>query len=77
MPLVIKTSLLIAAIGALFAMLPQQARAGDPYLCRQELQACLAAGYDPDFCRDNYYLCRYGYIPARSAAVSAPVGRLD
>lgn len=76
MSIVLKTGTFVAALGALLAILPQQAQAGDPFYCRQQYQYCLSVGVDPDICRDEYYYCRYGYYPMRGAAAPAPmVGR--
>lgn len=77
MPLVLKTSAFVTALGVLFALLPQQASANDSYYCRQELQYCLSIGVDRDICRDEYYYCRYGYYPVRSGATAAAPIRRD
>ena len=73
MHITLKTLALVGSIGAMFALLPQNARAIDlnQYYCYQEYRACLAAGVDADLCRDEYYYCRFGYYPVRSAGMSA------
>lgn len=62
---VTKTAILVAAIG-----LSQTARARPAQIdmsgCMEEYRACMAAGDDPDMCRDNYWLCRYGYVPVKA-----------
>lgn len=65
----LKSGVFVAAIGLIFAAPASKADPVQNYYCWQEFQACLAWGYDPDMCRDNYFYCRYGYYPAKSAAI--------
>lgn len=44
--------------------------------CGTEWRECRAAGIDPDICMDAYWLCRYGYLPAKSATMITS-GRRD
>lgn len=73
MNLSVKTSAIVVAIGLSLAAPSTQADPIRNYECMQEYRACIAAGYDPDMCMDNYYYCRYGYYPAKgSAAMMLP-----
>ncbi len=40
----------------------------------EEYRFCLGAGYDLDMCRDNYWLCRYGYVPYRMTGMPGMPG---
>lgn len=59
------TTALVLSIGALLASAPAKADPIHNYYCWQEYQFCLSIGADPDLCRDNYWLCRYGYVPVK------------
>lgn len=61
---VTKTAILVAAIGLSQAATARPAQI-DTSGCMEEYRACMAVGYDPDMCRDNYWLCRYGYVPVK------------
>ena len=69
-----KTALAVAAF-ALLGAASAQDRQIDAGYCRDEYRLCLAAGYDPDMCFDNYWLCRYGYIPVKTGGVPAAIDR--
>lgn len=43
--------------------------------CGTEYRNCLAAGIDPDTCMDAFWLCRFGYLPAKSAMHMIPSDR--
>ncbi len=70
MNLVTKTAILVATIGLSQAATARPAQI-DTSGCMEEFRACMAAGYDPDMCRDNYWLCRYGYVPVKAMVVPA------
>lgn len=75
MHLLTKTALIISTAGLLLAAPPSRAINQDDYQCWVEFRDCMSAGYDADFCRDNYYLCRYGYLPVKTAAGSIAMDR--
>ncbi|MBW8850104.1 MAG: hypothetical protein JF600_04930 [Xanthomonadales bacterium] len=70
MNLITKTAILVTAIGLSQAAIARPAQI-DTSGCWEEYRACLAAGYDADMCRDNYWLCRYGYIPVKAMVAAA------
>ncbi len=73
MNMMLKTCLFVAAVAAINPT-PVKATTGQYYFCTQEYRACIAAGYDYDMCRDNYWLCRYGYVPYRMPSMPTMAG---
>lgn len=73
MNMMLKTCLFVAAVAAIYAA-PAKADPISNYQCMEEYRFCLAAGYDADMCRDNYWLCRYGYIPYRMTGMPSMAG---
>ncbi len=71
----LKSTVATLVTGLLLAVSSGNAAAADPYGCAAEFRACLAAGIDGDICRDGYWLCQYGYLPAKSAAQMIPGDR--
>ncbi|MFZ5634981.1 MAG: hypothetical protein ACOY82_00180 [Pseudomonadota bacterium] len=74
MKFMIRTALVVSTFTLLGAA-PAQSSEGDPWLCREEYRQCMAAGYDADMCRDNYWLCMYGYVPVKAGGPSAAMDR--
>lgn len=67
-----KTSVFVVAIGMLLTASPSKADPFRSYQCSQEWRECMAAGYDPDMCRDNYWYCMYGYYPVKASMAGIP-----
>jgi len=65
-----RTAILVAAVGLKQAITarPLQIEISG---CTGEYKACMAAGYDPDMCRDTCWRCRYGGIPVKVMATPA------
>lgn len=74
MNFMIRTALVVSTF-ALLGAAPAQSREADGWLCREEYRQCVAAGYDLDICRDNYWLCMYGYVPVKSGGIPAAMDR--
>lgn len=64
----LKTGIFSAVLALLVSMPSGNANAGAGVCWRQYLD-CIAAGIDETQCETGYYICRYGYIPAKPAAI--------
>ncbi len=67
MKTILRTAVGTLGVALLLGMSPGNAAAAYGYQCGTEYRNCLAAGIDPDTCMDAYWLCRFGYLPAKSA----------
>ncbi|NOT89636.1 MAG: hypothetical protein HOP03_15870 [Lysobacter sp.] len=73
MKTILKTTIGTLVTGLLLTVSSGNAAAA--YGCVSEFRACVAAGIDIDICRDQLWLCKYGYLPAKSAAQMIPGDR--
>lgn len=72
---ILKAAVGTLGVAILLGMSPGNAAAAYSNQCGTEYRDCLAAGIDPDTCMDAYWLCRFGYLPAKSTIQTIPGDR--
>jgi hypothetical protein len=67
MTTLLKTMAFTVSIAVLLSLPAKNAYAATPRECMEQYRECLATSPDPDNCADLYWLCRYGFYPAKSS----------
>lgn len=73
----LKSSALVVAVAAAFALSSGEANALTDYQCYQQYEACLANGGDPYDCEVQYWTCRGMPVPAKATAIQSIGNRIE
>ncbi len=66
----LKTAAFTISLGMLLSLPASNANAGTHRECYAAYRQCILAGFPEIECEDGYWLCRYGYLPAKSGRVA-------
>ena len=66
----LKTAALTISIAILMTVPANNANAGTRRECDAAYRECILSGYPEVDCENGYWICRYGYIPAKGGRIA-------